>query len=168
MAIRDATIAIDFDGTVVTHAYPEIGEDAGAVPVLKELTGNGCRLILFSMRHGKLLDQAAEWFRRNGLAEGPCRPLHRRQQFGMSPAVRGRRETPRGRLGPHPRTVGEGRVSGLTAVRVHTTLKKRGFFAEASLFESDRTVMPTNSAGISPRRSSSRWRPSAPVCPPCR
>ena len=50
MAIHDATIAIDFDGTVVTHAYPEIGEDAGAAPVLKELTDNGCRLILYSMR----------------------------------------------------------------------------------------------------------------------
>ena len=67
MAIKDATIAIDFDGTVVTHAYPEIGEDTGAVPVLKELSGNGCRLILYSMRHGKLLDQAAEWFRQNGI-----------------------------------------------------------------------------------------------------
>ena len=62
MAIHDATIAIDFDGTVVTHAYPEIGEDAGAAPVLKELTDNGCRLILYSMRHGKLLDRAVEWF----------------------------------------------------------------------------------------------------------
>ena len=30
-------IALDFDGTVVTHEYPYIGEDIGAVPVLKEL-----------------------------------------------------------------------------------------------------------------------------------
>ena len=67
MAIHDATIAIDFDGTVVTHAYPEIGEDAGAAPVLKELTDNGCRLILYSMRHGKLLDRAVEWFRVRGI-----------------------------------------------------------------------------------------------------
>ena len=63
MAIRNALIAVDFDGTVVTHAYPEIGDDAGAVPVLKELTDNGCRLILFTMRHGKLLDDAIRWFR---------------------------------------------------------------------------------------------------------
>ena len=34
MAIRNALIAVDFDGTVVTHAYPEIGDDAGAVPCL--------------------------------------------------------------------------------------------------------------------------------------
>ena len=63
MAIRNALIAVDFDGTVVTHAYPEIGDDAGAVPVLKELTDNGCRLILYTMRHGKLLDDALRWFR---------------------------------------------------------------------------------------------------------
>lgn len=28
MAIRNALIAVDFDGTVVTHAYPETGDDA--------------------------------------------------------------------------------------------------------------------------------------------
>lgn len=65
MSIHHATIAVDFDGTVVTHAYPEVGEDAGAVPVLRELTANGCRLILLTMRSGSLLDRAVEWFRRN-------------------------------------------------------------------------------------------------------
>lgn len=67
MAIRNATIAVDFDGTVVTHEYPRIGEDAGAVPVLKELTDNGCRLILYTMRSGALLEQAVEWFRTRGI-----------------------------------------------------------------------------------------------------
>ena len=52
MAIRDAVIAVDFDGTVVTHEYPHVGRDAGAVPVLRELTDNGCRLILYTMRSG--------------------------------------------------------------------------------------------------------------------
>ena len=65
MAIQDAIIAIDFDGTVVTHAYPEIGDDAGAVPVLKELVANGCRLILFTMRSGSLLKEAEAWFKAN-------------------------------------------------------------------------------------------------------
>ena len=78
MAIRNALIAVDFDGTVVTHAYPEIGDDAGAVPVLKELTDNGCRLILYTMRHGKLLDDAIRWFRERGIplyaVSGPTRP----------------------------------------------------------------------------------------------
>lgn len=63
MAIHNALIAVDFDGTVVTHAYPEVGDDAGAVPVLRELTDNGCRLILYTMRSGELLDKAVKWFR---------------------------------------------------------------------------------------------------------
>ena len=53
MAIREAIIAVDFDGTVVTHAYPHIGNDIGAVPVLRELIGNGCRVILYTMRSGR-------------------------------------------------------------------------------------------------------------------
>lgn len=36
-------IALDFDGTAVTHEYPEIGKDIGAVPVLKELLEKGTR-----------------------------------------------------------------------------------------------------------------------------
>lgn len=67
MAIHDATIAVDFDGTVVTHAYPETGDDVGAVPVLRELTNNGCRLILYTMRHGQLLDKAVRWFREHDI-----------------------------------------------------------------------------------------------------
>ena len=58
MAIHDAIIAVDFDGTVVTHAYPYVGEDAGAVPVLRELVDNGCKLILYTMRSDKLLEAA--------------------------------------------------------------------------------------------------------------
>jgi len=43
-------IAIDFDGTCVTHAYPKIGKDIGAVPVLKQLVQYGHQLILWTMR----------------------------------------------------------------------------------------------------------------------
>ena len=79
MAIRNATIALDFDGTVVTHEYPHIGEDAGAVPVLKELVANGYRLILHTMRHGALLEQAVDWFRSLGIplrfVDGCSRPV---------------------------------------------------------------------------------------------
>ncbi len=60
-------IALDFDGTVVTHEYPYIGEDIGAVPVLKELVAAGHQLILYTMRSGKLLDEALAWFKRNGI-----------------------------------------------------------------------------------------------------
>ncbi len=60
-------IAVDFDGTCVTHEYPYMGVDIGAAPVLKELTDNGCRLILYTMRSGKLEKEAVEWFKRNGI-----------------------------------------------------------------------------------------------------
>lgn len=41
-------IAIDFDGTCVTHDYPRIGKDIGAVPVLKKIVENGHRLLRFN------------------------------------------------------------------------------------------------------------------------
>lgn len=62
MAIRDHVIAIDFDGTVVTHEYPYMGEDNGAVPTLRELVANGNRLLLLTMRSGSLLEEAKTWF----------------------------------------------------------------------------------------------------------
>lgn len=30
-------IAVDFDGTCVTHEFPKIGKDIGAIPVLRKL-----------------------------------------------------------------------------------------------------------------------------------
>lgn len=43
-------ICIDFDGTCVSHEYPEIGQDIGAFPVLRRLVLRDHRLILFTMR----------------------------------------------------------------------------------------------------------------------
>lgn len=62
------TIAVDFDGTIVEHKYPEIGEEIPfAVETLKMLTNDRHRLILWSVREGKLLDEAVEWCRERGL-----------------------------------------------------------------------------------------------------
>ena len=60
-------IAIDFDGTCVTHDYPNIGKDIGAVPVLKKIVESDHKLILLTMRHGKYLDEAVKWFEDNGI-----------------------------------------------------------------------------------------------------
>jgi hypothetical protein len=43
-------IGVDFDGTCVTHEYPNVGKDIGAVPILKKLVEAGHKLILFTMR----------------------------------------------------------------------------------------------------------------------
>lgn len=55
-------IAIDFDGTCVAHRYPSIGKDIGAVPTLRQLTGQGHKLILYTMRSGAPLSEAEAWF----------------------------------------------------------------------------------------------------------
>lgn len=74
-------IAIDFDGTCVTHEFPKVGKDINAVPVLKKLIKNGHKLVLFTMRSdleevssndynienkaGKYLSEALKWFENN-------------------------------------------------------------------------------------------------------
>jgi hypothetical protein len=60
-------IAIDFDGTCVTHEYPNIGRNIGAVPVLREIIKAGHQLILNTMRSGKELHEAVDWFRQNNI-----------------------------------------------------------------------------------------------------
>ena len=58
------TIAIDFDGTCVTHEYPNIGREVeGCVDVLKRLVSEGHKLILYTMRSGKQLKEAKDWFK---------------------------------------------------------------------------------------------------------
>lgn len=66
--IKDTlTYAIDFDGTCVTHEYPEVGKDIGAIPVLKALVEKGNKLILYTMRSGKELEDAIKWFKDNDI-----------------------------------------------------------------------------------------------------
>lgn len=60
--MKKSTILIDFDGTCCTHAYPDVGSDIGAESVLKKLVAKGHRLILYTMRSGKHLDDAIKWF----------------------------------------------------------------------------------------------------------
>ena len=60
-------IALDFDGTCLTHFYPLMGRNIGAVPVLKRVTDNNHKLILWTMRSGKELKEAARWFKLNGI-----------------------------------------------------------------------------------------------------
>jgi hypothetical protein len=55
-------IAVDFDGTCVTHDYPNVGKDIGAVPVLRALNQNGHELILNTMRDDSELLDAVIWF----------------------------------------------------------------------------------------------------------
>ncbi len=87
MAICGNIIAIDFDGTVVTHEYPHIGEDLGAVPVLKELVANDNRLILLTMRSGALLERAKEWFQKNSIPLWAVNSNPEQQTWTQSPKI---------------------------------------------------------------------------------
>ncbi len=62
------TIAVDFDGTIVTYKYPEIGKEKPfAIPCLKQLQQDGNRLILWTSREGKLLEEAVAFCHERGL-----------------------------------------------------------------------------------------------------
>lgn len=62
------TIAVDFDGTIVTDRYPGIGNEIPfAVETLKLLQQEHHRLILWSVREGKLLDEAVAWCKERGV-----------------------------------------------------------------------------------------------------
>lgn len=77
-------LAIDFDGTCVTHEFPKVGKDIGAQYVLGKLINKGHQLILYTMRSdrpnkgdtgdstiqdvsGNFLQDAVEWFKKNNI-----------------------------------------------------------------------------------------------------
>lgn len=70
---KSPIIAVDFDGTCVTHEYPRVGRDIGAAPVLRDLVQAGARLILWTMRSdgredgGNPLSDAVKWFSDNNI-----------------------------------------------------------------------------------------------------
>ena len=61
-------VAVDFDGTCVTHEYPEIGPEVpNAVEVLRKLNQNDVRIILWTIRSGEYLQDAVNWFAARGI-----------------------------------------------------------------------------------------------------
>ena len=67
-AEKRLTIAIDFDGTIVEDKYPGIGKELiFAFDTIRMLQKDGHRLILWTYRHGKELDDAVEFCVNNGI-----------------------------------------------------------------------------------------------------
>lgn len=60
-------IAIDFDGTIVKHKYPEVGEDIGAFPWMKKFQEAGADLILYTMRDSEELLDAINFCKDNDI-----------------------------------------------------------------------------------------------------
>ncbi len=61
-------IAVDFDGTIVEHKYPQIGREIPlAIKTLKRLQSDGHILILWTVRSGKLLEDAITFCKQQGI-----------------------------------------------------------------------------------------------------
>jgi len=61
-------IALDFDGTVVTHRYPSIGDPVpGAIEKLQKFQERGASIVLNTMRSGATLVQAVSYLQLNGI-----------------------------------------------------------------------------------------------------
>ena len=80
-------IAIDFDGVCVTNAFPKVGEDIGAAPVLSALTEKGHKLILLTNRDGQTLKDAENWFMAYGIPLYAVNNNPTQQRFSNSPKV---------------------------------------------------------------------------------
>lgn len=82
------TIAVDFDGTIVEHKYPHIGEEIPfAIETLKMLIADHHKVILWSVREGELLQQAVDWCKERGVEfyainrDYPEETTHNNQHF---------------------------------------------------------------------------------------
>lgn len=61
-------IAVDFDGTIVEHAYPKIGRPIPfAVETLLQLQKDQHKLILWTVREDELLEEALAYCAKQGL-----------------------------------------------------------------------------------------------------
>lgn len=69
IAKESLLIAVDFDGTIVEDAYPKIGTPKiFAFETMKRLQNDGHRLILWTYRNGRKLDEAVAFCEENGIS----------------------------------------------------------------------------------------------------
>ena len=60
-------IAVDFDGTIVEDAYPEIGKPRPFAIKTLQMLARKHRLILWTCREGKELEDAVSFCQKNGI-----------------------------------------------------------------------------------------------------
>ncbi|MDR0833302.1 MAG: hypothetical protein LBN93_03840 [Candidatus Symbiothrix sp.] len=79
---RQLVIAVDFDGTIVEHAYPRIGKPIPfAIETLKKLQEERHILVLWTVREGKLLQEAIDYCAQNGLKFYAANKNHPREKY---------------------------------------------------------------------------------------
>ena len=78
-------IGVDFDGTVVEHRYPHIGNEMMfAFATLKALQKKGHKLILWTFRDGDLLTEAVNFCKENGVEFYAVNKNYPEEQFDLS------------------------------------------------------------------------------------
>lgn len=66
--LKNKILAVDYDQTLSFADYPECGKpNIKLIEWLKECRNNGCKLILWTMRDGKPLEDAVLWCKQYGL-----------------------------------------------------------------------------------------------------
>lgn len=78
-------VGLDFDGTLVTHQYPRIGNDIGAWPWLQKAGTKGANFILVTMRDGAELRVARDLCAKHGIHLIGANTNPTQWQWTMSP-----------------------------------------------------------------------------------
>lgn len=80
-------IAVDFDGTIVKHKYPEIGEEIPfAIQTLRMIQSElRHQIILWTVREGDLLEEAVEYCRSRGLEFYAINQNHPESSMSVAP-----------------------------------------------------------------------------------
>ncbi len=92
-------VAVDFDGTIAEHEFPDIGEPVpGAFEWMKKWQAAGAKLVLWTMRsdgrtadgskeNGPVLTDAVEFCRRNGVEFWAVNGNPEQKSWTQSPKV---------------------------------------------------------------------------------
>ena len=66
--MKPLVIGIDFDGTIVKHKYPKMGEPIeNCLEVIERLSEVGHKIVLYTMRNGERLADAVEYLEHEGV-----------------------------------------------------------------------------------------------------
>jgi hydroxymethylpyrimidine pyrophosphatase-like HAD family hydrolase len=78
-------IAVDFDGTIVKHKYPAIGKEIPfAIKTLMLLQQRGHKIILWTYRFGKELEDAVNFCEKKGLTFYAVNNAYEGEEFDNS------------------------------------------------------------------------------------
>lgn len=82
MIVKPFIIAVDFDGTIVEEAWPDIGNlKVGAVEALKGFIEKGYHLVLWTCRAGDQLEAAVSFLELHGIEFDHINESHSKNEF---------------------------------------------------------------------------------------